>query len=200
MKYFRASIWLFLASSLACFTVQTSPASAANLVGGPDVVSCPSSGQAYEIVTSSITEEGVGTIFSVHNVGKTTVVETMTKTLSGTYTGTVTSTVSGNVNFLISSIDASLSVSLEKTVSTSVSTSITVSVPSGDWGLIQGAAMIVVTNGILGNYEGGSVNANGLCSLANAANVTTSFPESNYNSYFASGTATSSTPPWIQAS
>ena len=165
----------------------------------PYVINCPTSGQDYEIANHSITAEGVGTIFEQHNVGKIPTGFGLTKTISGSYTGTVTGTGSGNIDYLIGSIGASLSVSLEITHSESISSSNSVQVPPGDYGIIQETENIVTTVGTLGDYEGGSVGSNGLCSLANAQTVSTSYPESNYVSYNITGTATSSTAPWPQA-
>lgn len=165
----------------------------------PDSIPCPASGQVYEIANSTITPEGVGTVFEAWNTGKNNVSFTLTKSISGSYTGSTTGTAGGNVNFLFGSIDAQLSVSLTTMKTSSWSTTSSATVPPGDWGIIQSTVNVVWTTGTLGNYEGGSVGSNGQCSLANAQTVTTSYPESGYVSYNITGTATSSAAPWPQA-
>lgn len=165
----------------------------------PTVIECPTSGQAYEIISSSITAEGVGTIFEAQNVGSNNVNFTLTRSITGSYTGSTTGTASVNVGFLFTSIDAQLSVTLATTKTSSWSTTSAATVPPGDWGIIQSTVNIVSTAGTLGNYEGGAVGSNGQCPLADQQSVLTSYPESGYVSYDITGTATSSTPPWPQA-
>lgn len=192
---------LTLSVAFATFALPVSVAGASQTTVGPipNVIACPSSGQVYEIASSSTFLAGVGTIYTDHNPGTNSTTFVVNKTLSDTYTGSLTGTVSTNADFIIASIDASLSITLEKSYSSSTSVSESLTIPPGDYGIVQQADLINVTNGTLGNYEGGSIGAPGeLCPLANAVPVTTRYAENNYVNYEATGTATSLTPPWPQ--
>jgi len=165
-----------------------------------NVIACPSSGQVYEITAHRTVEEGIGTIYTNHNVGSNNISWQISKNLSKTYGGVISGTGGANWSFVVVSIQAQLSISISLNYTSSYTVSTTMTIPPGDYGIYQQADMVSLTSGLLGNYEGGSIGQPGqLCPLANPVSVSTSIAETNYQNFESDATSATSIPPWPQA-